>query len=291
MIQRNTFGSLAFLVIVLIGAAASPLAQTPVTASDITRLETSADDAATQIGTLRKTDASLATELDKNLAALRDDITYLKVKLRRDGGVTRTEYLDVRDGLDRLQARARGGPPAPPGGDAVRVGARRVPAGTEIDVRVQTPMNTAAAKTGDRFELISLLDVKIGDEVVIPAGSLVHGFVSSVRGSGKIDHRGSLTLSFEEIVIGTASLRLRASVEQALDGKALSGKAVDDTTRLDLGGSASAIIGVSATLVGVFIGPGGTIASTEGKDVDLPLGTILRIRLDEAVDARVPISR
>lgn len=290
MTMRLKGSGLVSVAFVLLAFVVPALAQAPVTAADVTRLETSADDTAKQIVTLRKTDVTLATELDKKLADLREDITYLKVKLRRDGGVTRTEYLDVRDRLDRLQVRAQGervtAQPMLPGGDGAGRVVRRVPAGTELDVRVKTPMNTATAKTGDRFECVTLLDFRMGDEAVIPAGVAVHGFVSSVRGSGKIDHRGSLTLSFEEIVIGTVSMRLRASVEQALDGKALSGKSVDDTTRLELGASAGAIIGVSATLVGVFVGSDGTITSTEGKDIDLPAGTILRIRLDQPVDVR-----
>jgi len=33
-------------------------------------------------------------------------------------------------------------------------------------------------------------------------------------------------------------------------------------------------------LLGVLIGGGGTIATTEGKELELPQGTVLRVRLD-----------
>ena len=39
----------------------------------------------------------------------------------------------------------------------------------------------------------------MGPDIVIPAGAIVRGFVSSVRVAGKIDRRGSLTLSFDEL--------------------------------------------------------------------------------------------
>ena len=39
--------------------------------------------------------------------------------------------------------------------------------------------------------------------------------------------------------------------------------------------------GVKGAITGVLIGAGGTIAATEGKDVKIPEGTVLRIRLDE----------
>jgi len=34
----------------------------------------------------------------------------------------------------------------------------------------------------------------------------------------------------------------------------------------------------------VLVGGGGTIASTEGSNVDLPAGTVLRVRLDQPLD-------
>jgi hypothetical protein len=39
--------------------------------------------------------------------------------------------------------------------------------------------------------------------------------------------------------------------------------------------------GVKGALAGILIGAGGTIAATEGKDVEIPAGTVLRIRLEE----------
>ena len=38
--------------------------------------------------------------------------------------------------------------------------------------------------------------------------------------------------------------------------------------------------GVKGALAGILIGAGGTIAATEGKDVELAQGTTLRVRLD-----------
>ena len=38
---------------------------------------------------------------------------------------------------------------------------------------------------------------------------------------------------------------------------------------------------MKGAVLGVLIGGGGTIAATEGKDVKLPPGTILRVRFDQ----------
>jgi hypothetical protein len=37
---------------------------------------------------------------------------------------------------------------------------------------------------------------------------------------------------------------------------------------------------VKGALIGVLIGGGGTMVATEGKDVTLPAGTLLRVRMD-----------
>ena len=41
--------------------------------------------------------------------------------------------------------------------------------------------------------------------------------------------------------------------------------------------------GVKGAVLGTIIGGGGTIAATEGKNVDLPQGTVLRMRFDSPV--------
>ena len=120
--------------------------------------------------------------------------------------------------------------------------------------------------------------------MVIPAGSTVRGFVSSVRTAGKIDRRGSLTLSFDEMRIDSRSTKLRASVTQALDGKV-----GQDATRIGAGAVVGGIIGGvlgggKGALIGVLVGGGGTIAATEGADVDLPVGTILQDPARSAAD-------
>ena len=42
--------------------------------------------------------------------------------------------------------------------------------------------------------------------------------------------------------------------------------------------------GVRGALAGILIGGGGTVAATEGNEVDLAPGTVLRVRLDAALD-------
>ncbi len=214
-------------------------------------------------------------------------MTYLRVKMRREGSVTREEFTSLRDRLETLRVRARGpasGAPAASSGDPNIV---IVPVGAQFDVRLQGALNSGTATVEQRFEATTLVDYSEGARVVIPAGSLVRGFVSSVRAAGRIDRRGSLTLSFDELRIGNRTYRLRAAVTEAMDGKM-----GDDMKRVGAASVVGAIIGgiiggTRGALVGILVGGGGTIAATEGSDVDLPAGTILRIRIDQPLEIAV----
>lgn len=279
------------VVAALVAAVSTVWAQAAVTAADLTRLETTADEVGRNVAALRKTDPTLAETVDKTLAELRDEITYLKVKMRKDGSVTRADYADVRDRLETLRLKSEGAQgskvSAQPMLDVAAPRLLTVDVGTQLDTRLQTPLNSGAAKVEQRFETTTILDFKKGNDVLVPAGTLLRGFVSSVRPAGKLERKGSLTLSFDEMVLGSEHLRLRASVTQTLDGKMS-----EDATRVGAGAVVGAIIGGiigggKGALIGVLVGGGGTMASTEGSDVDLPVGTILRIRVDQPVSVTV----
>lgn len=277
---------LALLLGMALAVATSAFAQAAVTAADITRLESTADEIAGRLDALRQGDATLAAEVSSSLADLRDEVTYLRVKMRREGSVTRDEYAAVRDRLETLRVRAEGDKVSaqPVLGDPEPQSLTSIPVGTEFDVRLQTSLNSGTAKVEQRFEATTVLDYSVNGTVVVPAGSLMRGFVSSVRPAGRVDRRGSLTLSFDELKIDNQTYRLRAAVTEAIDGKL-----GDDARRIGAGAVAGAILGGilgggRGALLGVLVGGGGTIAATDGTDVDLPAGTILRVRLDQRLD-------
>jgi hypothetical protein len=162
-----------------------------------------------------------------------------------------------------------------------------VPAGQEIDVRLLTPLSSDTAQVEDRFEATTVDDLYRGKDLLIPAGSALRGVVSSVNRASRTDRKGSLTVSFDQITVNGRTYPMRGTVTQALESEGLRGEA----GRIGAGSAVGAIIGgiivgVQGDLLGVMIGGGGTIAATEGKDVTLPAGTILRVRLDTPPNIR-----
>src|SRR5438067_7718596 len=76
-----------------------------VSPADIQRLQESVNQAAGEVQTLRARDASRASQLQSQLDDLRDEVIYLKVKLRKDG-LQRAEYAAVRDRIDDVRSQA-----------------------------------------------------------------------------------------------------------------------------------------------------------------------------------------
>ncbi len=264
------------------------LAQAQLTAADIQRLQDSVFDAAADVSRLRQRDARLAESLERELDDLRDEVIYLKVKMRKTGA-TRAEYSDLRDRIDQLRSQARG-EPAPASSSSSRrpviderVSATEIPVGTEFDVRLQSRLNSGTARVEDRFDATTIVPYEQHGRVLVPAGSVMRGVVNSVTPASRgVNRRGELTLVFDRFSIDGRTYSIRATVMQALQGEA-------DTGRVAAGAGVGAIIGgilggVRGALTGILIGGGGTVAATEGNEVDLAPGTVLRVRLDAPLD-------
>jgi hypothetical protein len=278
------------------GVAASASAQSSVTSSDIQRLQDTIYDASRDIAQARSRDSALASQLQGELDDARDETVYLKVKLRRNEPIARSEYSDVRDRIENIRSRARGdsaGGYTPPAGSRSEPVAsapppvrsqnpNEIPVGTEFDVRLQTPLSSKTAQVEDRFEATTMVDLQ--DErgrVLVPAGSVMRGVVSSVSKATRTDRKGGLTVAFDRVTINGRSHPIRATVTQALESEGIKGEA----GKIGIGAGAGAILGAilggaKGALAGILIGGGGTIAATEGKDVELPAGSVLRVRLD-----------
>ena len=105
--------------------------------------------------------------------------------------------------------------------------------------------------------------------------------MSAVNKAGRIERKGSMQVAFDRITIKGRSYPIRATVTQAIESEGIKG----EKEKIGIGAGAGAIIGgilggVKGAIAGILIGGGGTIAATEGKDVELPAGTALRVRLD-----------
>ena len=156
-----------------------------------------------------------------------------------------------------------------------------IPVGTEIDVRLQNALNSGTNQVEDRFEATTLVDVGVNSRVVIPAGSLMRGVITQVEPATRTNRTARMTVSFDQVTVNGQAYAIRGTVSQAIEGSGIKG----ETARIGTGAGVGAVIGgllggFKGALAGILIGGGGTIAATEGKEVQLPQGTVLRVRLD-----------
>jgi len=270
----------ALAAVVLVGMAGRAFAQSSITENDIKRLEFNLNDAKADLARVKSHDPAAAAKFQTELDGLSDDVTYLRVKLSREGSVERSEYEATRNKIDDLRMRMESDAPRA-AGSAVTIAV-----GTEFDVRLQKELSSGTAAVEDRFEATTLVDLTRDGRIVIPAGSVMRGVVSAVDKAGRADRKGSLTLSFDRITVHGRAYDIKGTVTQAMEGST-----GNEVKKVGGGAAAGAIIGAllgggKGALIGAMIGGGGMVAATPGSDVTLPVGTILRVRLDTPLTLR-----
>ena len=159
-----------------------------------------------------------------------------------------------------------------------------VPTGQEMDVRLQSTLSSETAAVEQRFEATTAVDLMQNGRVLIPAGSVVNGIVSGVEKAGRVERTGKLTLSFDGITVRGRQHKIRATATDVFK----SGGILEEKGTAGVGAGAGAIVGgilggVKGAVLGAVIGAGGAIAATDGKDVELPAGSVVRVRFDTPV--------
>ncbi|HXE79491.1 MAG TPA: hypothetical protein VNK41_01965 [Vicinamibacterales bacterium] len=297
--------------VLLAGLAAvgtpSAAAQMGVTAADIQRLQDAVAALNGEFTQLQQRDPAAASALESEVAGLREEVIYLRVKLRKGLLSDRSEYEDLRDRIDDMRSRvtaqldpgtmaspktaapaststpAQSSPPAASTSPATASGSggSAIPVGQELDVRLQDTLSSGTNQVEDRFIATTVVPLSVNGRELIPAGSEVRGVVSAVDSAGRLDRKARMSLTFDQITINGKSYPMRGTLVEALEG----GGYKKDAGRIGTGAGVGAIIGgilggFKGALAGILIGGGGVVAATEGREVELPAGTVLRLRLD-----------
>jgi hypothetical protein len=295
--MHRIISSLALAMALILGSTTPMAAQASLTDNDIQRLQLAVSDARTDVDRLGSSNSQLADDLGKELDNLSDEVTYLKVKLRKDQNVSRSDYLDLRDRIDDVRVRAAGNRAVARSSDGsnrstdgfgrTRSGDSAIPEGTELDIRLQDRLSSKDNVVEDRFRATTAVDLTMGDRMLIPAGSEVRGVISSVEKAGRLDRKAEMTLSFDQVTVNGRDYPIQATVIDAIEGEGIKG----DIGKIAAGSGVGAIIGgilggAKGAIAGILIGGGGIAAATPGKDIELEPGTILRVKLDQPPSIR-----
>lgn len=120
--------------------------------------------------------------------------------------------------------------------------------GSAVRLSTEEPLSSKTSKVGDRFRLKVAEDVRIGNQLVIPAGSPAIGEVTVVTKKGAFGKSGKLETRILHAKVGDHTI-------------ALSGK----SNQAGAGGTGATV--AAAVLVGVFS------AFVTGKSAEFPVGT------------------
>lgn len=177
-----------------------------------------------------------------------------------------------------------------------------IPAGTEIQAKLEQALSSKTSRQGDQFTAVTLQPINgTNGRVAIPAGTRIRGEVSGVE-QGKVlaSVRGKarLNLRFTDIAVPNgsyvpleatlvsvgksgASANEEGQVQDKTQGKEV---AKDVGIGAGLGTVAGLIFG--GALKGLAIGAiagGGYVLATQGKDVTIPQDANIVLRMDQAI--------
>lgn len=269
----RTFYSLLVMTLLAVAPAHAAQAQRPPDIDTLEgRLAEAHDGFDRQASTLdRRSRADLQTEL----VTLDDDLAYLRVKTRRKETVTERERREIADRLDTLIRKLDQGQ------RETSAGADEIPSGTELDARLSGRLSSKDAVVEDKVMATTLVNFYRGDELLVPAGSTLEGTVVAVEKATRTDRKGSVNVRFDRLVIGARAYPVKMSLTQALESEGVKGEAGKIGAGAGVGAILGGILGgMKGAITGILVGGGGVLVATEGTDVDLPSGSVLRVRFD-----------
>ena len=159
----------------------------------------------------------------------------------------------------------------------------RIPAGTQFIGALQQTVSTKLNEEGDRVTIKTEEPLQIGEEI-LPGGMVLSGEITRAKGGGRLSGAPSLRIRFNRLEVGGRDYAI-TTVQFRVKGKnSTSETAKQVGIGAVVGGVVGAVAGstVKGAAIGAILGTGVAVA-TDGKDIELPAGTRLRVELAEPV--------
>src|SRR3954469_5418225 len=182
-----------------------------------------------------------------------------------------------------------------------------VPAGTQILLHLQSPIDTKTAKVGDGVYCRTSFPITQNNVAVIPAGTYVKGKIAQVKRAGKIKGRAEILFNFTTMIFPNGyTIDLPGALENAPGSRNSTVTDKEGTVKADSQkgkdagtvaktGATGAVIGAVASggkgagiggLAGAAIGLG-QVLFTRGQDVRIDQETALEMVLERPLTVDV----
>ena len=169
-------------------------------------------------------------------------------------------------------------PPPPPPPQKIAI-----PAGTQLSVRLNDPLDSERNQVGDTFHGSLSTPIVIGGEVVIPSGADVVGRVADVKSAGRFAGNSALTLELISLAVNGRSYNIQTN-QWSREGK---GEGKNTATKVGVGTAAGAVLGGifgggKGAAIGAAAGAGagtGAAASKKGQQIQLAPEAVLNFQI------------
>jgi hypothetical protein len=168
-----------------------------------------------------------------------------------------------------------------------------IPAGTNLTIVLDTSVGSDTSHVEEAVSAHLSHALRVGGEAVVPEGSRVSGVVTDAKRSGKVKGLAHVAMRFTSLTPSGDDHRYNISTSAV--GRTAQSTKKNDALKVGAPAAGGAIIGAliggkKGALIGTAAGGGaGTavVMSTRGKEIRLPRGSALTLRLTEPVTVRV----
>jgi hypothetical protein len=186
---------------------------------------------------------------------------------------------------------------AKPSGDAelARASSREVtiPAGTRLPIVLDSNVGSDTSRIEDAVHAHLTQPIKVHGATVLPAGSRVSGVVTDATRSGRVKGRAHVAVRFDTLTPRGDDERY--TIRTTPVGRTAPGTKKKDALEIGAPAAGGALIGAilggkKGAAIGTAAGGGaGTavVLSTRGREIHLPKGAPLMLRLSQPVTVRV----
>ena len=173
-------------------------------------------------------------------------------------------------------------PPPPPPPQKITI-----PAGTQLSVRLNDPLDSEKNQIGDTFHGSLSTPIVIGGETVIPSGADVTGRVADVKSAGRFAGNSVLTLELTALAVNGKTYNVQTN-QWTRAGK---GEGKNTATKVGVGTAAGAILGGligggRGAAIGAASGAGagtGVAAAKKGQQIKLGPEAVLNFQTINAL--------
>jgi hypothetical protein len=168
-----------------------------------------------------------------------------------------------------------------------------IPAGTNLPVVLDSAVGSETSRVEEAVTAHLSRSITIGAVTALPEGSRVSGVVTAATRSAKVKGKAHVAMQFNSVTPRGDDERYK--IQTAAVGRTAAATKKEDAVKIGAPAAGGAIIGAivggkKGAAIGTAVGGGagtGVVLSTRGKEVLLPKGSALTLRLSEPVTIRV----